>query len=563
MEGKQNKKQTITEILLKANYISEEDLKRAEDFSKKNKVSLKDYLLSANLITKDLLGQAIAESLGVSYFDLNSHHINKEDVLKIPEAIAKKRRVIFVSEDKNSVNVASDIPQQANLAASLRRVFKGKKINIGYSLSEDIENNFVHYRQSLDAQFIKILQKNSRVAPEIIDEIFEDALINRASDIHFEPQDKEVIVRFRVDGIMHEAGRIPKEYYQNILNLIKVQSKLRIDEHFSTQDGAIRYKKDDKTIDMRVSITPTLDGEKAVIRVLAHYVRNFTLTDIGLSADHQNKFLEAGKKPFGMIIVAGPTGSGKTTTLYSLLKILNKPEVNITTIEDPVEYKLQGANQIQVNPQTNLTFAKGLRSIVRQDPDIILVGEIRDEETAEIAVNAALTGHLLLSTFHANDAATVIPRLLDMDVEPFLLSSTLEIVIAQRLVRKICEVCRISYEEIRSETKKTFLEADQYLPKGGMTLYKGKGCANCNHSGYSGRTAIFEMVYATKEMKDLILTNPSSQQIWELARQQGSKSLFEDGVEKVKSGLTTLEELFRVASPPTKSNINVKGTTKK
>jgi type II secretory ATPase GspE/PulE/Tfp pilus assembly ATPase PilB-like protein len=228
----------------------------------------------------------------------------------------------------------------------------------------------------------------------------------KASDIHFEPQEKEVVVRFRVDGLLHEAGRFTKEVYENILNRIKVQAHLRIDDHFSAQDGAIRFAKEQGVVDMRVSVIPTLDGEKITIRLLAEYVKGFTFADLGVSEKDQAVFLSAAKKPFGMILVTGPTGSGKTTTLYALLKMLNNPAVNITTIEDPVEYKILGVNSIQVNPQTNLTFAKGLRSIVRQDPDIILVGEIRDLETAEIAVNAALTGHLLFSTFHANDAAT-------------------------------------------------------------------------------------------------------------------------------------------------------------
>ncbi len=248
--------------------------------------------------------------------------------------------------------------------------------------------------------------------------------------------------------------------------------------------------------------------------------------------------------------MVGPTGSGKTTTLYALLKTLNRPEVNITTIEDPVEYRIPSINQIQINTQTNLTFAKGLRSIARQDPDIILVGEIRDLETAEIAVNAALTGHLLLSTFHANDAATAIPRLLDMGIEPFLLASTLEIVIAQRLVRRICEFCRYSVTKKREEFKDILSDIEHYFPKITATLYQGKGCSTCGGTGYKGRIAIFEFIVMTPEMQDLFLKNPSTKQVWELARAQGAHSLFEDGFTKVKQGVTTLEELLRIAAPP-------------
>lgn len=250
-----------------------------------------------------------------------------------------------------------------------------------------------------------------------------------------------------------------------------------------------------------------------------------------------------------MILVTGPTGSGKTTTLYTILRILNRPEVNITTIEDPVEYKIAGVNQIQVNLQTDLTFSKGLRSIVRQDPDIILVGEIRDNETAEIATNAALTGHLMLSTFHANDAATSIPRLLDMGIEPFLLASTLEIIIAQRLIRQLCEECRYSIKISRSELSKKFKEVSDYFSEKEITLYQGRGCESCGGTAFKGRTAIFEFIQITKDMQNLILQNPSTNQIWEIASKRNSRRLFEDGIDKVKNGITTLDELLRVASP--------------
>ncbi|MBI4812254.1 type II/IV secretion system protein [Candidatus Falkowbacteria bacterium] len=500
------------------------------------------------MLTKDLLGQATAEFYKVPYSDLNSNQPSKEQVLKIREEVAKKFRVVLFSEEKKGITVTTNDPSQKNLKTELAKLFPKIKISITYSLPEDIDANFVHYKKSLETRFSKIIKKEKRVAPEILEEIFADALVYRASDIHFEPQAKDVVVRFRVDGVLYEAGRLNREYYENILNRVKVQSGMRIDEHFAAQDGSLRYIKESLAVDMRASVAPTIEGEKIVLRVLSAYVQGFVLGELGLSSAHQILLEEASKKPFGMIIVTGPTGSGKTTTLYALLRILNQPEVNITTIEDPVEYKVLGVNQIQVNPLTNLTFAKGLRSIVRQDPDIILVGEIRDKETAEIAVNAALTGHLLLTTFHANDAATAIPRLLDMGTEPFLLASTLEVVIAQRLVRKICDHCRHSIslqtKNIKSPLVKRFFE------KGSVTLYKGKGCEACSHTGYKGRTAIFEFIQIFPEMQKLILQNPSTQQIWELARKQNARSMFEDGIEKVKSGITTLEELLRVAEAP-------------
>lgn len=398
--------------------------------------------------------------------------------------------------------------------------------------------------------FDAIAAAGSAVAPEIVNKLIEDALAHHASDVHIEPQRKDVVVRFRIDGVLYAVGKIPKHNYDNVLNRIKVQAHLRVDEHFSAQDGSLRHEHGDRLIDIRVSIVPTIEGEKVVLRMLAIYVPNLSLGDLGISEEDQKKLIIASKKPFGMILAVGPTGSGKTTTLYALLKDFNISEINLTTIEDPVEYKIAGANQIQVNLQTNLTFAKGLRSIVRQDPDSILVGEIRDNETAEIAVNAALTGHLLFSTFHANDAASSIPRLLDMGIEPFLLASTLEAIAAQRLVRKICDKCKTQTTTTTEDIERILVGAGRYFPEKSFTTYIGKGCPACAHKGYQGRTAVYEIVSITPEIEDLILKNPSSQEISQLARKQGFKSLFEDGMDKVLKGVTTPQELLRVASPP-------------
>lgn len=547
--------QKIKEILLRENYVTKEDLQKAEEYAKTRNIDILDYLISEQTITKDLLGQAISESYGIPYADLNSTQPAKDQVLKIPEEIAKRNRLVVFRISDASIILTTDNPEQPYLTDAdiliLKNIFHGKDIKLQYSLMEDIDIALLNFSKALDTRFKKIIEEGKMIAPELIHEIVSDALNFRASDIHFDPQEKETIIRFRVDGLLYEAGRLTKDLYDNILNRIKVQAHLRTDEHFSAQDGAIRYQQDEQHfVDMRISIAPVLDGEKIVIRLLAEYVRSFALADLGLSKTHQSKIIEYSKKPYGMILVAGPTGSGKTTTLYALLKMLNSPEVNIATIEDPVEYKIVGVNHIQVNPQTNLTFAKGLKSIVRQDPDIIFVGEIRDHETAEIAVNAALTGHLLLSSFHANDAATAVPRLLDLGVEPFLLSSTLQLVIAQRLVRRICEKCRYSVSYSQQDLARLSPVLPRFFTQPSITLYKGKGCPSCSQTGFKGRTAIFEFIEATKEMQDLMLKNPSSRQIWELARKQGAKSLFEDGLEKVKSGITTLEELLRIAAPP-------------
>ena len=545
----------LKKILLDGNYLEADDFKRAEEYSQKNRLNMLEYLLSEGLLNKDLLGQAISEYFHIPYADLNSNLPTPEQVQKIPEETGRKYRIIIFSENQKEVVFATDSPEEPTLLETLKALAPGKKkIKIAYSLTEDIDSALLNYRQALQTRFSAIIEKQRVVAPEIIEEIFADALGYQSSDIHFEPEEEEIVVRFRVDGVLQEAGRIPKIYYENIVNRIKVKSHLRTDEHLAAQDGSMRYVNGENIVDMRVSIAPTLDGEKMVIRLLSHYVRGLSLTDLGLSEKDQKIIETAAGKPFGMILVVGPTGAGKTTTLYALVKKLNNPQVNITTIEDPVEYKVLGVNQIQVNTQTNLSFANGLKSIARQDPDIILVGEIRDTETAEIAVNAALTGHLLLSTFHANDAATGIPRLLDMAVEPFLLASTLNIILAQRLVRKICENCRASEVVKISELKKKFPKVAQYFKGQSFTLYRGKGCAICNHSGYQGRTAIFKLIVVTPQLQDLILQRPSTKQIWQLARQQGSHSLFEDGIEKAMFGITTIEEVLRVAEPPLTDN---------
>ncbi|RJQ34676.1 type II/IV secretion system protein [Candidatus Parcubacteria bacterium] len=543
----------IIEILLREHYVSEDDMARAKEYIKTHNVLLADYLLSEGILTKDLLGQAVAEALDVVYADLNTHKATKEAILKIPEVIAKEFRVVLFAEDEKNVTITTDDPTKEGLSLKLKELFPNKNIIIAYSLSEDIEVSFLLYRKSLETRFAKIIQEKKKVAPEIIDEMIEDALYHKASDIHFEPRENEILIRFRVDGVLQEAGIIPKDNFENILNRIKVQARLRIDEHNAAQDGSIRYiSKNGTKVDLRVSLVPTLNGEKIVIRLLAEYVKDLGLNSLGLSATNQSMLATAAKKPFGMILVAGPTGSGKTTTLYALLKSINKPEINITTIEDPAEYKLPGINQIQINNQTNLTFAKGLRSIIRQDPDVIFVGEIRDEETAEIAVNAALTGHLLLSTFHANDAATAIPRLLDMGVEPFLLASTLELLIAQRLVRKICERCRVSIKADDPSIKDILASLEPKFSAQLNTFYRGKGCHICGGTGYHGRTAIYEFISISPAMENLILSNPSKQEIWKLASQEGSATMFEDGLSKIKSGMTTLDELLRVTLPPDK-----------
>lgn len=536
----------IIQILAKHNYISQDDVTQVAKLGKNEDPIA--YLIDQEKINRNLIGQALAEESGLKYFDIATNTPTAQLISLIPESIAKKYLILPIEVDAKSVSLTSVNKENfAKVDSKLKVIFKGKKLNFFISLEDDIENLLFSFKKPLETRISKIIKSQTGIGPNIVAEIIEDAISYNSSDIHLEPLSEEVSLRFRIDGALREIVHIPKSYYDVVINRIKVLADLRIDEHSQPQDGAIRFTYDDRSFDLRISIVPTINGEKIVIRILSDYIKDLSLENLGLSDSNRSIVNKSTKKTFGMILAVGPTGSGKTTTLYSILNTLNKPDVNITTIEDPVEYKINGVNQIQVNTTTNVTFARGLRSIVRQDPNIILVGEIRDKETAEIAINAALTGHLLLSTFHANDAATAIPRLLDMGVEPFLVSSTLNVIIAQRLIRKLCLSCRYSTEESLSDLKKILPNPKKYFKDGSAELYKSKGCEKCGNSGFRGRTAIFELIYNTNEIQDAIMKNMDSESIWEIAQSQGAKSFFDDGMDKVKNGTTSLEELIRVA----------------
>jgi type IV pilus assembly protein PilB len=539
----------LSKILIDGQYITEEDLAHAKIYVATHHISLYEYFLNQNVIAYDLLGHAFGKYYGLEYADLDVYQPSKEHISLIPSDIGQAYRVVVFKVDGDTITVATDTPKKVGLTEVLSKIFGNKTVRIFYALPDELNETLIHYRKPLITRFNQIIQQQNRVAPEIIDEIIKDAAAYKVSDIHFEPQESIVLIRFRIDGVLHEAGQLPKQYYDNILNRLKVQSHMRIDEHNLSQDGAIRYEVDGKPVNVRISIIPTLDGEKVALRLLAEYSKGLNMKGLGLSSKDKEIFDRQVHRPYGMIMTTGPTGSGKTTTLYSLIKMINNPEINITTIEDPVEYKIVGINQIQVNNQTGLTFTEGLRSLVRQDPDVILVGEIRDEETATLAVNAALTGHLLFSTFHANDASSAIPRLLDMGVEPFLLASTLNLVIAQRLVRMIHPICRFSYQVKLEDLKKTVPHAEEFFNGPIVTLYQGRGCEACNFTGFHGRIAIFELLNMTPAMQELILKNPSTAQIAELSHKQGDHTLFMDGIDKVQSGITTITELQRVAEP--------------
>ncbi len=403
-------------------------------------------------------------------------------------------------------------------------------------------------KEKLDKLEIDLSRGTDVSIINLIDCLIEKAHRGRVSDIHIDPSPKNVRVRFRVDGVMQEAYNFPKNIHNEIISRIKVLSKLRTDEHQATQDGRFRhaFHETGEFVDLRVSIVPTYHGENAVLRLLSDKAENFTLEALGFSVSDQKKILDALKKPNGMILATGPTGSGKTTTLYTLIKMLNSPEVSIITIEDPIEYAVDDIEQIQVNSKSGLTFANGLRSILRQDPNIIMVGEIRDAETAGIAVNTALTGHLLLSTLHTNDAATTLPRLLDMGIEEYLVASTVSIAIGQRLVRKICESCKVKVEMTPSLKESLAETPFGKMIKDDQVFYKGKGCPKCGKSGYSGRVCINEVLVADDIIREAILRKASANEIRNIAISHGMTTMLEDGFQKIKNGQTTVEEILRV-----------------
>jgi len=552
----------LRELLVVSGYIAAADFEAAAKEADDKKRDLASMLVDKDLIKDEQLGEIIAEAFGWTFLSLSKERMDDEVVQLIPELVAKAQGVVAIGRTPEGVRVAMIHPDDLE-ARHLIEKRLGEKVIPYYVTRRDLENALDRYRPSLKDAFSELLGKmqdtslsheqRDEMVVNMVDMLLRYAYQNKASDVHLEPLSDESICRFRIDGVLHDVLRFPRELFELILTRIKILSRLPTDEHRSAQDGRFQFTVEGEAADVRVSIVPVSHGENVVMRILSANSRQFGLSDLGLSDADLVKVREAIKKPHGMALVTGPTGSGKTTTVYAVLKILNTRGVNIATIEDPVEYDIQGVSQIQVNPKTNLTFAKGLRAIVRQDPDIIMVGEIRDEETASIAVNSAMTGHLVLSTLHANDAATTLPRLLDMGIEPFLLASTVNVAIAQRLVRKICESCRTSYT-ISSEEKKLIGSEpvlNESLRKESknlstMRLYRGLGCKVCGQTGYHGRIGIFEVLEITENIRPLIIDRASSDVIMQTARRHGMTTLLEDGVGKVLNGITTLAEVVRV-----------------
>ena len=437
----------------------------------------------------------------------------------------------------------------------------GEKVIPYFATSADILKALAHYKKEIKEEFEELIGetlkelKKTKIANKslpiirMVDLILNYGYENRASDIHLEPYEKKIILRYRIDGVLHDVLTLEKSVHEFLISRIKIMARLRTDVHEAVQDGHFSFKAENKKVDVRVSIAPIEEGEKAVLRLLSERARRFDLKELGFSSKNLTIIKRNLKKPWGMILSAGPTGCGKTTTLYAMLKILNTREVNIMTIENPIEYDISGVSQIQVNPKTNLTFSQGLKAIIRQDPNIIMVGEIRDKDTAELAVDAATTGHLVLSTFHSIDASSVLIRLQNMGIEPFVIASTINIAIAQRLVRKICQKCIESYEisvlKLSSSLPESLIDKFPKTKKNTVRLFRGKGCPVCQETGYLGRIGIFEILEISGPIKKLIMEKTNASKIREQAIESGMVTMFEDGLEKVQNAITTMEEILR------------------
>jgi type IV pilus assembly protein PilB len=554
--------QQLCDLLVKS---GKADQKKCAELTKEAaaaKQNLRGTLISKAIVSDEELGMLEANLQKVPFVVLTKSSIPAEILNIIPEDVAKKQKAIAFERNKDGIKVAlANLENKAILEMIAKKT--GEKITAYYATQKDIENTITLFRKDLQKKFEKLLKEGlgtSSIAArdydppieKIVHLLLDSAYQEKASDIHIEPKEDDTLIRFRVDGILYDSLKAPAKLHDRIITRIKVLASLRTDEHMSAQDGKMQVSLKEENLDLRVSILPIADGEKVVLRLLSSKSRSYSLTDLGMNERDLMKMTSGFNKPNGMILSTGPTGSGKTTSIYSIIKVLNVRDRNITTIEDPIEYKIQGANQVQVNTKTNLTFANGLRSILRQDPDYIFVGEIRDNETASIAVNAALTGHLVLSTLHTNDAPAAIPRLIDMQVEPFLVASTLNVVVAQRLLRKICDDCRVSFTLPQDELLKHFsaeILSKHCEPVGKnkeVRLYKGDGCEHCHFTGYQGRLGIFEVLEVTPAIRELIVQKKDADEIGRLAVKEGMTTMLDDGLEKITKGLTTIEEVLRV-----------------
>ncbi|PLX26595.1 hypothetical protein C0581_04145 [Candidatus Parcubacteria bacterium] len=568
---------TLEVILKKSFKLSAGAIKTYKAEAKKKRKGLEEYLVDQDIIDEEKLYGSAAKKMKVSYMSLKGKEIKKEILNLVPAQFAAAHGVVAFHKTTDELAIAILDPGDIQTIEFLHRK-TGLTPKVYMTSPSDIKEALRTYHADLstDQTIVQLntegqqgnakdLKKAAEELPiiNIVNSVLEHAVYEGASDIHVEPGEKEVAVRYRVDGMLEQVMTLPKQVQNGIVARIKILAKLKIDEHMIPQDGRFKIQIQDEKLSFRVSIMPVYDGEKIVLRLLHEGQKPLTLEELGFLPNVKAQVEEAIKKPHGMVLVTGPTGSGKTTTLYSVLGLLNQPDVNICTIEDPIEYHVGGINQSQINTKAGFTFAGGLRAFLRQDPDVIMVGEIRDKETAEIAIHAAMTGHLVLSTLHTNDAPTTLPRLIDMDIPPFLVAFTSNIIIAQRLVRKICPHCKKEFKlekkEVKElgkliETKKLIgLCKEQNVKLSSkeknfesMTFYRGEGCSRCHKSGYKGRMGIYEVLLIDDSVTKLINTRATAQDIKEHAEKNGMVNLFQDGLIKAKQGITTIEEILRV-----------------
>lgn len=557
----------LYKLLAELDYLSADELNKTQVSATSEGISLYDALLKRDLVSDENLGKLIAYSLQLPYVMLGQATIPQDMLRLTPESVAEHFNVVTYGSDEQGLKIATSNHLLTDLFDMLTKKAGLKKYRVFFATDHDIEDALHLYKKELTTAFENLLPGKVGVevpVAKIVDTVIEYASDSKASDIHIEPTRTLSQIRFRIDGVLQDVVQLPRTLHDQVVSRIKVMSRLRTDEHFSAQDGRMRVTlgtpEDKDDIDVRVSIVPITTGEKVVLRLLSSHNRQFSLTDLGMGETDLKKVRAGFMRPYGMVLSTGPTGSGKSTSMYAILKILNTRDKNIATIEDPVEYEVSGINQIQVNTKTSLSFANGLRSILRQDPDIMYVGEIRDEETADIAINSAMTGHLVLTTLHTNDAVTALPRLIDMKVEPFLVASTVNVIIGQRLVRKICDRCRVSVELTRDKSgwkgdAKIATQLTSMNPKivnkyfgttGGARVYQGKGCTVCHGTGYVGRVGIFEVLEVSPKIQALISQKANAEVMVQQAIADGMTTMMDDGISKVQRGMTTLEEVVRV-----------------
>jgi type II secretory ATPase GspE/PulE/Tfp pilus assembly ATPase PilB-like protein len=550
----------LKEILVSGDYVSEQAFDRVATSATKKGDTIEIDLVKAEVIKDEKLGEALAKYYKVPFIDLKEENIQNDLLEMLPEAVARAQSAIIFAKTLEGYNLATTNPANFEFIKHVDQASDGR-VTVYYATPLGMLEAFKAYKNNIFKNVVDLIE-NYKVHNDessvvlLVNQFLEYAYDNNASDVHIEPlADDTVTVRFRIDGILNEVVRYPIEMHEKVVFRVKIMSHLRTDERDATQDGRFEYKKENMEFDVRVSILPVTNGESVVFRVLSERSKKIQLEDLGLNEDDLVKVKRAITQPYGMILVVGPTGAGKTTTLYSLVQILAALPINIVTVEDPVEYSIDKVQQIQVNVKKNITFANGLRSIVRQDPDIIMVGEIRDNETASIAVNASMTGHLLFSTLHANDAATIFPRLLEMGIEPFLVASSINIVLAQRLVRKVCPHCTMNYPKnaadvpdlVKMENDEKFKKVmDKFFPGKKLKdikLYRGSGCKACKHTGYLGRTAVFEVMEVDDDIRALISAKASSSAIENKAEENGMTLMFYNGLIHLFNGITTFDEL--------------------